>query len=162
MLRLAGMRRFVGLLALVGSIAIVACGPAPEPQEEVQGPTRADSVGMAMQAFDASVFDTIAWESDQARSERGGLVYRISCSKCHGEHGAGDGGFVMQGDTLTPPSFLRAEWPLAESPIGLRRYIFAGNVAGMPYWGLVGLKYRDIDAVAYFIESPLRAGMDAP
>lgn len=153
------MRPTIGLLALTCSIAFAACGPAPEPPEEVQGPTRADSVGMAMLAFDASVFDTIAWESDQARSERGGLVYRISCSKCHGDHGAGDGGFVFQGDTLAPPSFLQPEWALAESPIGLRRYIFSGNVAGMPYWGLVGLKYRDIDAVAYFIESPLRAGI---
>jgi mono/diheme cytochrome c family protein len=153
------MRRAISTLVAVCTIGAVACGPAPQADEQAQGPTRADSVGMAMQAFDASVFDTIAWESDQARAERGGLVYRISCAKCHGEHGEGDGGFVMAGDTLRPPSFLRPDWPLAESDIGLRRYIFSGNVAGMPYWGLVGLKYRDIDAVAHFIEDPLRAGV---
>lgn len=153
------MRRAISSLVAVCTIAALGCGPAPQVEDEVQGPTRADSVGMAMQAFDASVFDTIAWESDQVRSERGGLVYRISCAKCHGDHGEGDGGFIMAGDTLRPPSFLQPEWALAESPMGLRRYIFSGNVAGMPYWGLVGLKYRDIDAVAYFIETPLRAGI---
>ncbi len=156
------MRRFAVLLALTSSHAIVACGPAPETQDEAQAPTRADSVAMAMQAFDEAVFDTIAWESDEARSERGRLVFNISCSKCHGLHGGGDGGFVTQGDTLRPPSFLQSGWRFAETPMDLRRYIFSGSVAGMPYWGLVGLKYRDIDAVAYFIETPLRAGISAP
>jgi mono/diheme cytochrome c family protein len=156
------MRRTTGLLAVACSIAIAACGPAPEPPEEAQGPNRADSVGIAMAAFDASAFDTIAWESDEARGERGSFVYRISCQKCHGEHGGGDGGFVTQGDTLAPPSFLQPEWGFADEPMALRQYIFSGNVAGMPYWGLVGLKYRDIDAVAYFIESPLRAGITTP
>ena len=68
----------------------------------------------------------------------------------------------MQGDTLRPPSFLEPAWPLGEAPMALRQYIFSGNAAGMPYWGLVGLKYRDIDAVAYFIETPLRAGITTP
>jgi len=94
------MRRFAAFLAFVSSIAIVACGPAPEPPAEAQGPTRADTVVMAMQAFDESVFDTVTWESDEVRSERGRLVYNISCSKCHGRHGAGDANFVMQGDTV--------------------------------------------------------------
>jgi len=140
------------------ALGLAACGPAPATEGEVQGPTRADSVGMALQVFDAAVFDTIAWETPEARSERGGLVYRISCAKCHGSNGRGDGGFVMEGDTLTPPSFHTPDWQFAHEPIALRRYIFSGNVAGMPYWGLVGLKYRDIDAVAHFIEGPLRAG----
>ncbi|MDH3206033.1 MAG: cytochrome c [Gemmatimonadota bacterium] len=144
------------IVTVMISLCIAACGPAPEPQEEVQGPTRADSVSMALQAFDATVFDTIVWESDAARAERGGLVFRISCAKCHGPNGRGDGDFVMQGDTLRPPSFLTPDWQFADAPMPLRRYIFSGNVAGMPYWGLVGLKYRDIDAVAHFIESPLR------
>ena len=156
------MRRFAAFLAFVSSIAIVACGPAPEPPAEAQGPTRADTVVMAMQWFDESVFDTVTWESDEVRSERGRLVYNISCSKCHGRHGAGDASFVMQGDTLRPPSFLEPAWLLGEAPMALRQYIFSGNTAGMPYWGLVGLKYRDIDAVAYFIETPLRAGISAP
>lgn len=153
------MRRTSALVLTLLSVGLVACEPAPAPQVQQQGPSRADSVGMAMQAFDASVFDTIAWETQEARASRGGLVFRISCQKCHGEHGAGDGGFALDGETLQPPSFLAPEWGFATEPMALRRYIFSGNVAGMPYWGLVGLKYRDIDAVAYFLEGPLRAGI---
>ena len=132
-----------------------ACEADPEPT--AQGPTRADTVALAMAAFDPSAFDTIAWESDDVALDRGRLVFRISCSKCHGE-GAGDGGFVMNGDTLRPPSFLDEGWRFADDGSGLRRQIFTGNVAGMPYWGLVGLKYRDIDAVARHIRETLRAG----
>ena len=153
------MRRTSALVLTLLSAGLVACEPAPEQQARPQGPTRADSVGIAMQAFDASAFDTIAWETQQARGDRGGLVFRISCQKCHGDHGAGDGNFVLAGDTLRPPSFLAPDWGFATEPMALRRYIFSGNVAGMPYWGLVGLKYRDIDAVAYFLAGPLRAGI---
>lgn len=153
------MRRTSALVLTLVSAGLIACEPAPEPQAQPQGPTRADSVGMAMQAFDASVFDTITWETQPARADRGGLVFRISCQKCHGEHVGGDANFVMAGDTLRPPAFLARDWGFADQPMALRRYIFSGNVAGMPHWGLVGLKYRDIDAVAHFLESPLRAGI---
>lgn len=152
------MRRSMTTLTMILSAGILACEPAPTP-DTPQGPTRADSVGMAMQAFDPAVFDTISWDDEQMRADRGGLVYRISCQKCHGMHGAGDGGFVLAGDTLRPNSFLAEDWGFANEPMALRRYIFSGNVAGMPYWGLVGLKYRDIDAVAHFLEGPLRAGI---
>ncbi|MDH5590791.1 MAG: c-type cytochrome [Gemmatimonadota bacterium] len=141
-----------GLAALTW---LAACGT----QEEVpvaQGPTRADSVQAADQMFDPSAFDTIQWATDSEAIERGNLVFRISCSKCHGESGRGNGNFVLKADTLRPPSFLAAEWRFADDPIGLRRQIFTGNVAGMPYWGLVGLKYRDIDAVALYITRFLR------
>lgn len=133
-----------------------ACGGEPPAQEVPQGPTRADSVEMAMAAFDPAAFDTIQWETPQAAVERGGLVYRISCSKCHGDGGRGNGNFVLQGDTLRPPSFLAADWRFADDPVGLRQAIYTGNVAGMPYWGLVGLKYRDVDAVARYIIDFLR------
>jgi mono/diheme cytochrome c family protein len=148
------MRR---LIPTVVAFAWLGACAAEAPQEEVpQGPTRADSVGMAMEAFDAAAFDTIQWESSQAAIERGGLVYRISCAKCHGDGGRGNGNFVMQGDTLRPPSFLAADWRFAGDGVGLRQQIFSGNVAGMPYWGLVGLKYRDVDAVARYITDFLR------
>lgn len=152
------MRRSTAALTVILSAGMLACEPAPTP-DAPRGPTRADSVGMAMQAFDPAAFDTITWATEQERADRGGLVYRISCQKCHGLHGAGDGGFVMEGDTLRPNSFLAPAWGFADQPMALRRYIFSGNVAGMPYWGLVGLKYRDIDAVAHFLEGPLRAGI---
>lgn len=148
------MSRWIPSLA---TLTVVAACSGERPAAEVPaGPTREDSVQMAMTAFDPAAFDTISWESDQAASERGSLVFRISCSKCHGEGGAGDGGFVLQGDTLRPPSFLTPDWRFADDPIGLRRQIFSGNVAGMPYWGLVGLKYRDIDAVARYVTGTLR------
>ena len=149
------MRRLIP--TLVAFAWLGACASEPPPEEEIpQGPSRADSVGIAMEAFNAAAFDTIQWESTQAAVERGGLVYRISCSKCHGDGGRGNGNFVVQGDTLMPPSFLTADWRFAEDGVGLRQQIYTGNVVGMPYWGLVGLKYRDIDAVARYIIDFLR------
>jgi len=148
------MRRTIPVLIAFGWLG--ACG-GEEPQEVVpEGPSRADSVAVADSAFDATVFDTIAWEDDEAAIERGGLVFRISCSKCHGDGGRGNGNFVFQGDTLRPPSFLTSDWQYAEDAEGLRRRIFTGNIAGMPYWGLVGLGYKDIDAVARYITEYLR------
>lgn len=150
------MRR---LFCLTLSLAwLAACGGGEPPAEaEVEGPNRADSVAMAAASYDASVFDTISWdEQPMSAVERGSLVYRISCAKCHGEVGRGNGDFVYQGDTLQPPSFLAEDWRFAGDPDGLREYIFTGNVVGMPYWGLVGLQYRDIDAVSRFITDFLR------
>jgi mono/diheme cytochrome c family protein len=149
------MRRTLSIIAAVAWIG--ACGGEPPAQEPVvQGPTRADSVQLATAAFDPAAFDTIAWTTDAEAMERGSLVYRISCSKCHGTEGRGDANFVARGDTLRPPSLLAADWRFAEDPMGLRRQIFTGNVEGMPYWGLVGLKYRDLDAVARYILQHLR------
>ena len=149
------MRRSIPTLMFFAWLA--ACGGEPPVQEVVQeGPSRADSVQLAAEAFNLAAFDTISWETPQAAVERGGLVFRISCTKCHGDGGRGNGNFVMGGDTLRPPSFLTADWRYANDPEGLRRAIFTGNVAGMPYWGLVGLKYRDVDAVARYIVDFLR------
>lgn len=148
------MRRLITLLIAFAWLG--ACAQEAPQEEALPGLSRADSVDTAMAAFDAAVFDTISWETEQAAIDRGGLVYRISCSKCHGDGGRGNGNFTVQGDTLRPPSFLATDWRFLEDGIGLRRQIFIGNVAGMPYWGLVGLKYKDIDAVATYITAYLR------
>lgn len=149
------MRRLIPTIIALAWLG--ACGGEPPAQEVVvQGPSRADSVAIAMEAFDPAAFDTITWETPQAAAERGGLVYRISCSKCHGDGGRGNGNFVFQGDTLQPPSFLTTDWRFANDSVGLREAIYTGNVLGMPYWGLVGLKYRDVDAVARYIVDFLR------
>jgi mono/diheme cytochrome c family protein len=143
-------------MLLVSLAWLGACGseePAPQPDRVA---VRADSVVLADAAFDPAAFDTISWESDDAAIQRGQIVFRISCQKCHGSGGRGNGNFVLQGDTLRPPSFLADDWRFADDPIGLRRQIFTGNVAGMPYWGLVGLRYRDLDAVARYITDFLR------
>ena len=149
------MRRTIPMLVAFAWLG--ACG-GDAPQEEVpaQGPTRADSVGLAVAAFDATLFDTISWETEQAAIDRGGLVYRISCSKCHGDAGRGNGNFVLQGDTLRPPSFLATDWRFVDDGPGLRQQIFTGTAAGMPYWGLLGQSNRDIDAVATYITDYLR------
>ena len=148
------MRRMITMLIAFAWLG--ACAQEA-PQEEVpQGPSRADSVDSAMAAFDAAVFDTISWETEQAAIDRGGLVYRISCSKCHGDGGRGNGNFTVQGDTLRPPSFLTTDWRFLDDGLGLREAIYVGNILGMPYWGLVGLKYRDIDSVAHYITGYLR------
>jgi len=148
------MRRTIPLLLAFAWLG--ACGEPPPQEEVVPGPSRADSVALAQAAFDATVFDTIAWDGDQTAVDRGALVYRVSCSRCHGDGGRGNGNFVVQGDTLRPPSFLAQDWQYAEDPMGLREKIFSGSVANMPYWGLVGLKYYNIDAVAEYIVGFLR------
>jgi mono/diheme cytochrome c family protein len=141
---------------LIALVWMGACTSGQRSAQDAGKPTRADSVAMASSAFDSAAFDTITWKTDSAALDRGNLVYRISCALCHGATGQGDAGFVIRGDTLRPPSFLAADWRFANDPMGLRKYIFTGNVEGMPYWGLVGLKYRDLDAVSRYITGFLR------
>lgn len=134
--------------------AASGCGSPDAAEEQAHAPTSADSAEYAATLFDASAFDSVTWETTQAALDRGGVVFRFSCRKCHGEGGAGDGGFVADGDTLRPPSFLDPAWQFADDLDGLRQEIYTGTgVEGMPHWGLEGLKYRDIDAVAKYLQS---------
>ncbi len=118
---------------------------------------RADSVALADSMFEAAVFDTITWESPQTRLERGGVVWRASCEKCHGGRGRGDGEAVeplgLEGKV---PSFLAEDWEYAEDYEALRRRIYTGTEGGMPHWmphwAFHGLGYRDIDAVVAYVE----------
>ena len=88
---------------------------------------------------------------------RGSVVFQYSCAKCHGSQGYGDGLFVTRGDTLRPPSFHTEDWRFQDDLEGLRRHVYTGTEGGMPHWGMEGLKYRDIDAVAQFILDRLTA-----
>jgi mono/diheme cytochrome c family protein len=142
-------------LPLFIAFVFVGCGPSAEEQAEAAAAAeqaRQDSLAaVAVEAYDPSVFDTITWESPEARMERGQQVYTISCSRCHGPEGLGEGGFVRGGDTLHPPSFRQSDWALAGNPQGIHQAIFVGTAENMPHWGLEGLKAEAIDAVTYYI-----------
>lgn len=131
-------------------VGVLACGEEDRDPAADQ-PSPADTVAMAASQYDPAHFDTIQWETPEEAVVRGSVVFSYSCAKCHGQGGHGDAGFVMQGDTLRPPSFHDPDWELAEDPAGLRKTIYTGTASGMPHWGLEGLKYRDIDAVAHFV-----------
>jgi mono/diheme cytochrome c family protein len=133
---------------LLAGLALAAC---ESPPEEPQEPTAADTVAMAMAAYDPAGFDSISWDTPEDAVVRGSVVFQYSCAKCHGSQGLGDGGFVTQGDTLTPPAFNSEGWPFRDNLEGLRQHVFTGTEGGMPHWGLEGLKYRDVDAVARFV-----------
>jgi len=148
------MRRIVPLLVVLAWVG--ACNRGKSAEQEGQSAVQADSVMIAETAFDSTVFDTLTWKTTQEAHDRGGVVYRISCQKCHGDSGRGNGNFVFHGDTLRPPSFLTADWRYADDPIGLRRISFSGNEKGMPHWGIIGLGYRDVDAVSRYITEVLR------
>jgi len=147
------MRRIALLLPL--ALATVTCGPSAEDQAAAAAAAAAaveDSLqAVSMAAYDASVFDTLTWESPEKRMERGQQVYNFSCSRCHGPTGLGDAGFVRQGDTLRPPSFQEPTWAMAGDIDAIRRAIAVGTAEGMPHWGLEGLKPEAVDAVAAFI-----------
>lgn len=149
-------------LALVCSLALVGCGPSEEEIAAAAAAAEAaaqDSLmNAASAAFDASVFDTVSWETPEKRMERGQQVYNFSCDKCHGAEGLGDGGFVRGGDTLRPPSFREPTWRLAGDEAAIRQAIFVGTAESMPHWGLEGLKAEAIDAVAHFILEGLPTG----
>jgi mono/diheme cytochrome c family protein len=147
----------IALLLPALAFGFVACGGEGPPEQA--GDPIADSVQVASEIFDEGEFDSIAWDTPTAAQERGAVVFRISCAKCHGARGRGDGGFVASGDTLRPPSFRQRDWRYADDAVGLRRRVFTGTEAGMPTWGLYGLKYRDIDAVATYIQKVLRRGL---
>jgi mono/diheme cytochrome c family protein len=120
---------------------------------------RADSVAQAAAAWDPTAFDSIAWDDDAARLERGQVVWSFSCARCHGAGGAGDGEVAREHE-VTMPTLLDPNWALAGNIEETRHTIFVGHVSEMPNWGLVGLKFRDLDAVAFFIHAGLRAGLD--
>ena len=138
----------VGLLVLF----LAGCGsdaPADAAGDEPEA--------LAAAVPDPALFDSIAWPAPSAAVQRGATVYMYSCAKCHGDRGAGDGNYRLQGRLLKPPSFLAADWQYGDDLPGLREAVYRGNDRGMPHWGNAGLAARDIDAVARYIMDGLRA-----
>ena len=143
------------VLPLIVALASTGCGPSEEDiaaEEAARQAAVEDSLMAAAEAaFDASVFDTLTWESQEKRLARGEQVYNFSCSRCHGPEGLGDTGFVRGGDTLRPPSFREPTWALAGDIDAVRRAIYVGTKEGMPHWGLEGLHAEAADAAALYI-----------
>ncbi len=134
-------------LTLLVIFPLVACGADTPDQANPALPGEALEAGVV----DLALFDSITWATPAAPVDRGATVYAYSCAKCHGDSGAGNGGYVLQGRVLRPPSFLGDQWRFANDPTGLREAIVQGTDRGMPHWGEAGLKPRDINAVAHFI-----------
>lgn len=146
----------LGLAALLG---LIGCGGGEEaPERDSQAAlrqARADSVARAEARYEPAAFDTIGWESWSQRAERGRLVYNVSCRKCHGTQGAGDGDTAARFE-LDVPSLVAGDWSYAGDQAAIRRRVYVGHESEMPTWGLYGLTYRDIDAVALYIDEVLR------
>ncbi len=154
------MRRF-GLIVL-SAATIAGCGKAGPASKAAGEPSAADTEAVAQARFDPAAFDTLRWASDSLRLARGADVFKWACAECHGPTGHGDGGKVTpRGDTLRPPDFHDAAWRLAGDTEAVRRKVFAGNVRGMPHWGLRKMEARDIDAVAAYVLTVLHPAPEA-
>jgi mono/diheme cytochrome c family protein len=145
------MRRIALAAGLVALVGVVACEieRTPEPRSE------AAEVELAERRYDPIMFDTVVWASQEAAVERGREIYAWVCADCHGPEGRGDGGRVIDGDTIRPPSFQREFWPYAEDADALHRQVFVGNTLGMPHWGLRLMRPRDIVALEKYIRLAL-------
>lgn len=153
------MKRSIAGLAL--ALLLPACGgggdEAPEVSaEESLRAARADSVARAQEMFDATVFDTLTWESDNARWERGGVVWSFTCQRCHGADGRGQGEDAVKFD-IAVPDLIDPAWQYADDLPAIRHVIFVGHDTEMPSMGLIGLSYPDVDAAAHYINDLLRS-----
>lgn len=137
----------LGVLVLAAVIVVlVRSGRKPQ----------AETVPMPDRTYNAVAFDTVAWADEATAIARGKDVFAWVCAKCHGPTGKGDGGEVVAGDTLHPPSFQDPDWRFANDEKGLYHRIHAGNNRGMPHWGEQGLQPRDIVATSKYILKELR------
>ncbi|UCF19633.1 MAG: c-type cytochrome [Gemmatimonadota bacterium] len=151
-----------GLILSIASLTLLlVLGCAREETEaelaERVRQAQAEQVASAEAQYDASVFDTLTWVSPEARLERGAVVWRASCEKCHGGQGAGNGPFAVQ-EQMAVPSFLAEGWLYVGDLDGIRRATYVGHEGGMPNWGLhLKVPYRDVDAVSGYISEVLVA-----
>jgi mono/diheme cytochrome c family protein len=145
------MRRMAGSAVLVLMVAAAGCEVERTPEQR----TEAEEVARAQERYDPAAFDTVVWASQEAAVERGREIYTWVCADCHGPEGRGDGGRVVDGDTIRPPDFHREGWPYAENPELLHRQIYVGNTIGMPHWGLRLMRPRDIVALEKYIRLEL-------
>jgi len=138
--------RFVMLSA--GLLAVAACAHDFEP------PERGARVERAREQYSAALFDSLAWDGQDARSLAGNTVYAERCARCHGPLGRGDTPYA-RGRGLSVPSLVEADWDIG-SLDDLRRALYVGHESGMPIFGEGVLTPREIDATAGYILETLR------
>jgi mono/diheme cytochrome c family protein len=141
-------RSVIALLVLLGTLGCEKPEFAP--------PDRAERVTEADALFDAAMFDTIQWASDELRLAHGNEVYLVHCRRCHGPFGTGDTPYARD-QRLNVPSLIEPDWPFADDFDAVRRRVFTGHPAGMPTLGVSAVSPRDIDAVAYYVMYRLRS-----
>lgn len=139
-------------VALLGALlAVGACGG----EQEFEPPDREEQVREAEALYSSSLFDTVTWESEEARGLEGNVVYSSECRQCHGS--LGRGGTEYAGERgLEVPSLVDPDWEHAGHLDDVRRQMFVGHPEGMPTWGVAGITPREIDAAAYYILNVLR------
>lgn len=150
--------RIIGPFIRLTLLPVVLAGCSGDAADRAATAERAEQASRAA-VIDVAFFDSISWPSPSDALHRGATVYAYSCAKCHGDRGAGDGGYVLRGRLLRPPSFRVLDWRFADDMDGLRQAIYSGNDRGMPHWGSAGLPARDVDAVARYIVNGLRADL---
>ena len=148
------------LLAFLATVACQSESANRSPPPDTSITAAQETVLVAQARYDPTMFDTVQWVTDSAHLARGAEVFRWVCAECHGPTGKGDGGAVLHGDTLHPPSFLQPDWRFANDEEGLRRRIFIGNARGMPHFGLRRMQATDILAVQKYILIELRSASD--
>ncbi|MDH3733957.1 MAG: cytochrome c [Gemmatimonadota bacterium] len=147
------------VLPILALAFLAACGPSAEEQQAARDEgirfARADSTAQAEVLYDPAGFDTITWASPDSALSRGTTVFLYSCRRCHGSTGLGDGDLAQE-HGIVMPDVTAAGWQFAGDLEGIRHRVFVGHESEMPNWGLHGLPYRDVDAVARYILTRLR------
>ena len=148
-------RHTPGLSALpVAGLAVLTVLTGCE-KPEWEPPDREAQVAAADVDFSMALFDTVSWESQEARRFEGNVVFATYCRNCHGTLGQGDTDYAASRD-LDVPSLVEPEWRWAESPDSVLHRIYVGHARGMPTWGVAGITPREMDAVTAYLLEVLR------
>ena len=143
------------LVILFGTVLVAAsCSHEFEP------PDRAERVREAAVAYDASVFDTVTWASEDSRVTEGNSVYAAECRRCHGTLGAGGTDYARE-RRLEVPSLVEPEWKFAQIDT-LRRLVSIGHEFGMPVYSDGDLTPREVDGVVAYVLFVLRPDVLGP
>jgi mono/diheme cytochrome c family protein len=132
-------------------VALSGCG-----EKTFEPPDREARVAEADSRLTPQTFDTISWESDEARGMAGNVTFSAKCRNCHGT--LGEGNTTYGNDRgLEVPNLADPDWRWADSIDAVRRRVFIGHAEGMPTWGVAGITPREIDGVAYYVLEVLRS-----